>query len=147
MTLGLHNLYPGIGSKKTSKRLGRGNASGKGTTAARGVKGQKARTGGRGGLKLMGMRDLMLSTPKLPGFTSIYPQNQVVKLSDLEKSYKAGELVNPISLKVKKIILDAQKPVKILSTGELTKKLSFEGCLFSKSARAKIEGVGGEIKE
>jgi len=147
MKLGLHNLYPGVGSKKTSKRVGRGNASGKGTTAGRGVKGQKARTGGRGGLKLMGMRDLMLSTPKLPGFTSFYPQNQVVKLSDLEKNFKAGEIVNPSTLKAKKLIVDSQKPIKILSTGELSKKLSFEGCLFSQSAKAKIESVGGEIKE
>lgn len=147
MKLGLHNLYPGVGSKKTTKRVGRGNASGKGTTAGRGVKGQKARTGGRRGLKLKGLRNLMLSTPKLPGFTSFYAKNQVVKLADLEKAFKAGETVSPLTLKEKKLILDPQKSVKILSTGELSKKLSFEGCLFSESAKAKIESVGGEIKE
>ncbi len=72
MTLSMHTLRPSKGSKSKPKRVGRGNASGKGTTAGRGGKGQTARSGGRNKLKLLGMRHLMLQTPKLRGFKSTH---------------------------------------------------------------------------
>lgn len=147
MTLNLNTLYPGIGSKKKAKRVGRGNASGSGTYASRGLKGQRSRSGGKGGLKLRGLKQMMLSTPKLPGFRSHYPKCQVVKLSQLNDSFEAGAEVNKATLFEKKMIKSEKLPVKILNSGELSKKLVFSACLVSQAAKAKIEAAGGEIKE
>ena len=147
MTLSLHTLYPGIGSKKKAKRIGRGNASGSGTYAGRGLKGQRSRSGGKGGLKLRGLKQVMLSTPKLPGFKSHYPKNQVVKLSILESTFEAGAEITKAVLVEKGLIKNVKLPVKILNSGELTKKLVINGCLVSQAAKAKIEAAGGEIKE
>lgn len=147
MSLSLSNLYPSIGSKKNKKRIGRGNASGTGTYAGRGLKGQRSRSGGKGGLKLRGLKAMMLSTPKLSGFKSHYPKNQVVKLSQLDKNFKAGELVNPTVLAEKGMIESLKRPVKILNDAEFDKKLTIEKCFVSQVARKKIEAAGGEIKE
>ena len=147
MSLSLSNLYPSIGSKKNKKRIGRGNASGTGTYAGRGLKGQRSRSGGKGGLKLRGLKAMMLSTPKLDGFKSHKPKNQVVKLSQLDKEYNTGDIVSVVSLVEKKIIKSAKLPVKILDDAEFSKKLTIEKCSLSQAARAKVEAAGGEIKE
>ena len=71
MSLALHTIKPFSGSKKKVKRVGRGLGS-RGTYSGRGQKGQKARSGGKKGLKLMGIRRLLLSTPKIrPGFVAM----------------------------------------------------------------------------
>lgn len=147
MTLNLNTLYPSIGSKKKSRRLGRGNASGSGTYASRGLKGQRSRSGGKGGLKLKGLKSLMLSTPKLPGFQSHYAKAQIVKLSDLDKTFNSGAEVNKTVLAEKGLVKNDKLPVKILNIGDLHKKLVITGCIYSQSAKAKIEAAGGEIKE
>lgn len=71
MSIKLHNLQSVI-KTKPKKRVGRGNASGKGTYSGRGIKGQRARAGGRGGLKKRSiMRQLIKKTPKIGGFKSL----------------------------------------------------------------------------
>jgi len=145
--LNLHSLYPSIGSKKKSKRVGRGDGSGSGTYSGRGLKGQRSRSGGKSGLKLRGLKQMILSTPKLPGFKSKQPKNQVIKLSQLEKVFKTGDEVNKTILKEKGLIQDINLPVKILNNGELEKKLVISGVLASKAAKKKIEAAGGELKE
>jgi large subunit ribosomal protein L15 len=127
MSLGLHNLKSSKGATKKKKRVGRGNASGHGTYSTRGIKGQRSRSGGKGGLKRLGLKQVILATPKRKGFTSNRPNNQAVNLSELNDKFKEGALVNPQSLLKAGLIKDATLPVKILGNGELkVKKLKFE---------------------
>lgn len=145
----LHSLRPFKGSRKKSKRVGRGHGSAHGITATRGTKGQRARSGGSKGLKILGLKNLKHQTPKSRGFRSIHEKPLVVNLDRINARYQDGETVNPQTLASKKI-LNAQKKralfVKILGNGNLSKKLTFEQCLVSQSAREKIEKAGGTIQ-
>lgn len=143
--ISLHTLRPAKGSKRTKKRIGRGIGSGKGAYSTRGVKGQRARSGGTSGLKLKGFRANLLNIPKLRGFNSPHVKPEEVTLKQLEKNFEKGDTVNLISLYDKKLISSRDSRVKILGSGELTKSLTFEKCLFTKGARSKIEKVGGSI--
>ncbi|MCX6796508.1 MAG: 50S ribosomal protein L15 [Candidatus Falkowbacteria bacterium] len=139
MTLNISNLKPAIGSIKKRKRVGRGNSSGHGTYSTRGLKGQKSRSG-VSGLKRLGMRQVLLRTPKLKGFTSLQPKDQVVNLSLLNRYYKDGEVVSPQTLLARKLIKSSKQGVKILGDGELKlKNLQLVGLKISKSAWEKIK--------
>lgn len=146
MSLSLSNLKPSPGSRTRSKRVGRGNASGRGTTAGRGTKGQRARTGGRNKLARMGARRLILSTPKLGGFKSIYSKPQIVNIEDIDVQFENGATVTPQALLKAGLVRDARHGVKILGDGFLTKKLAIKGCSLSESAKKKIVEAGGEVK-
>jgi len=143
----MHTLKPARGSKQYPKRVGRGNASGKGTTAGRGGKGQTARTGGRNKLKLLGMRHIILSTPKLRGFQSMYKKNAVVGLDMIEGAFASGQPVNLKSLKAKGLVPNAAVGAKILGNGTLKKRVVVSGCQVSESAKQKIVAAGGEVKK
>ncbi len=143
----MHTLQPARGSTQSPKRVGRGNASGKGTTAGRGGKGQTARTGGRNKLKYLGMRHLILSTPKLRGFQSMYKKVAVVGLDTIEGAFASGQSVNPKSLKAKGLIPHAAVGAKILGNGALKKRVVVSGCQVSASAKEKIVAAGGEVKK
>lgn len=121
MALSLNTIKPGAGATKKRKRIGRGNSSGHGSYSTKGIKGQRARAG-VSNLKRLGMRQLMLRTPKSRGFKSIQEKNQVVNLSDLSKAYKDNEEVSIKTLLEKGLIKSAKSPVKILGNGELTVK-------------------------
>ncbi|MCX6779142.1 MAG: 50S ribosomal protein L15 [Candidatus Magasanikbacteria bacterium] len=140
----IHKLKPNVGARKTPKRVGRGNASGKGTTAARGSKGQKSRSGGRNRLKQKGFRNILLSTPKLRGFKSFKIRATAINLDRIQAVFNDGEKVNPQTLLDKKFIKTIS-PVKLLSGGEFTKKLEVSGCKLSESAKKKIEAAGGKV--
>lgn len=142
MAISLHNLKPS--AKKKFKRVGRGHGSGKGTTAGRGQKGQKSRSG-VSGLKRLGMRKLLLSTPKLRGFISQAPQAQAINLADIEKHFGTNAPVSPKTLLKKGLIKTTRRPVKILSKGALTIAVSVSGCLASDAAKKAITAVGGSI--
>ncbi len=142
MTLTLHTLKPKSGSKRDKKRVGRGLGS-KGTYSGRGVKGQRARSGGRSGLKLKGLRPLMLATPKRRGFNVGKPRPVIVNVGDLAKIFANGAKIDPNVLLKKGLIDKIGAGVKILGKGEIGIKLSFSGCLVSASAKAKIEKAGG----
>lgn len=134
----LHELKPKHKSKKP-KRIGRGGK--RGTYSGRGVKGQKARAG-RG--PRPAMRDIIKKIPKKRGyrFKSIKKKPQIVNLKDLEKQYKSGEKVTPETLLEKGLIskIKGKMPeVKILGKGKLTKKLTVEGCLMSKSVEKALK--------
>ena len=86
--LSLHTIKPNKGETKKRKRVGRGNASGHGTYSGRGQKGQRSRSGGKSGLKRKGMKQILLQTPKLRGFKSDKPKNQVINLVDINKNFK-----------------------------------------------------------
>lgn len=144
-TLSLHNLKPAKGSKRQPKRVGRGNASGKGTTAGRGGKGQTARSGGRNKLKLLGMRHIILQTPKLRGFQSLRPKATVLSLGDLASAFHDGGQVTPSALAKKGLIASVASRVKIVSGGKV-RKLTVSGLPVSVSAKTQIESVGGTVK-
>jgi len=146
MSLNLHTLKPARGSKRTPKRVGRGNASGKGTTAGRGGKGQTARSGGRNRLKLLGMRHLMLQTPKLRGFKSHHAKSPVVSVGQLNGAFQNGETVSPTSLVKKGLVPADARRVKILGGGKLKKKLVVKNCVVSDAAKEMITAAGGEIR-
>ena len=152
--LNLSTLQPAQ-PRKDRKRVGRGVGSGQGKTAGRGTKGQKSRAGSRkmpagfeGGQMPIDMR-----LGKLRGNTSadampIGPfrtYSQPVNVSDLEARFDAGAEVTPEALKEKGLIRNTRTDVKILGTGELTKKLSVTAHGFSASAREKIEAAGGTV--
>ena len=141
----LHELRPKYKRKKR-KRVGRGGK--RGTYAGRGIKGQKARAGRR--LKPV-IQELIKRYPKLRGykFKKVELKPAIVNIETLEKKFKTGEIVNPKTLLEKKIIrrIKGRIPkVKILAKGKLTKALTIEGCLVSKSAEEIIKKAGGTIK-
>jgi large subunit ribosomal protein L15 len=143
MALTLTNLK--TNPTKNRKRVGRGNASGHGTYSTRGLKGQKSRSG-VSGLKKLGMKKLILSTPKARGFKSGKPKMQVVSLTNLSKQFKPGQTVNPASLLKTHLIAKMNLPVKILNSGELTvDKLIFANVHFSDSALEKIKQHDGKV--
>jgi len=133
---------------KRVQRVGRGGKRGK--TSGRGTKGQDARSGHK---KRPEIREILKKLPKLRGyaFNSIQAPALVVNLGALEASFKAGEIVNAKTLSERGLIRmrkNAQsKPVvKILGTGELSKKLIIAGCKVSGTAKAAIEKAGGSIE-
>ncbi|MEY4744950.1 MAG: hypothetical protein RL272_895 [Candidatus Parcubacteria bacterium] len=142
----MHTLRPAKGAKRSPKRVGRGNASGKGTTAGRGGKGQTARSGGRNRLKLLGMRHLMLQTPKLRGFQSHRAKPALLNLGQLGSAFQSGETVSPATLAKKRLVPSASSRVKIVSDGSLKKKLVVKGCAVSDGAKEKIVAAGGEVR-
>ncbi len=147
---GIHNLRKPAGSHRDRKRVGRGPGSGTGKTSGYGHKGAKARTGshGPGGGKPGyegGQMPLQRRLPKR-GFTNINRiEYQVVNVSQLEK-IEATE-ITPETLYAAGLIGHARRPVKVLGTGALTRKVTASVHAFSKSAKEKIEGAGGSIKE
>lgn len=137
--LTLHNLKPAKGAAKKKKRVGRGNASGHGTYSGRGLKGQRARSGGKSGLKRLGMRHIVLQTPKARGFKSARPKNQVVRVERLNAAFADGATVTPQALAKAGLIKDANKPVKVLGNGTLTlKNLTFKNVAVSKSVAEQL---------
>lgn len=131
--------------QKKARRVGRGGKRGK--TSGRGGKGQTARAGNK---VRPAIRDVIKKLPKLRGyrFKSFRQKPAVVNVSVLEQQFSAGDIVSPKTLAEKGII--AMPPrralaVKLLGDGELTKKLTVEGCFASASARAKITSAGGSV--
>ncbi len=142
----MHNLRPAKGAKRYPKAVGRGNASGKGTTAGRGGKGQTARTGGRAKLKYIGMRHIILSTPKLRGFQSMYKKDAAVTLDMINEAFSANQKVDLASLKAKKVVPGTAVGAKIVATGSLKKRVVVSGLAVSAGAKEKILAAGGEIR-
>lgn len=147
MTLSLANLKSFAGSRKKKKRVGRGNASGHGTYSGRGIKGQKARSGGKRGLKLKGFKRLMQNVPKLRGFKSLAQKPRVVNLEDLEEKFENGAIIDSAELVKAGLVEAASGRIKILGQGKLTKKFEIKADAFSASAKKAIEQVGGRALE
>lgn len=144
--LQVHTIKAARGAKHSHKRVGRGNASGHGTSSTRGGKGQTARSGGSRGLRLKAFKDLMQSTPKLRGFKSLSVRPSEVYLSSIDKKFNAGETVDLNTLKEKTLISINAKSAKIVSTGDITKKIIVSGLAITKGAAEKITKAGGEVK-
>jgi large subunit ribosomal protein L15 len=162
----LHDLQPAEGSRKERIRVGRGIAAGKGKTAGRGTKGQKARAGGsippwfEGG-----QTPLHVRIPKLRGFKNRFRiEYEVVNVGAIGalaeqgafegdtpagKAAKAAKAapatVNQELLRAVGLVRTLNKPLKILGAGELSTPLFVVADAFTKSARAKIEAAGGSV--
>ena len=154
----LHDLRPADGSRQPRTRVGRGIAAGKGKTAGRGTKGQKARAGGtipawfEGGQTPMHIR-----LPKLHGFKRPWRIDyQVVNVGRISEYAAAGRFgsepgsspltVNSELLRGAGLISTERQPVKVLGHGDVTVKLFVAAEAFTKSAREKIEAAGGFVQ-
>lgn len=146
----LHQLRP-ITPRKDAKRIGRGGKRGK--TSGKGGKGQTARAGGRPRPE---MRDIIKRLPKLRGHGKNRARTvnaervlpTVINLNVIEAAFAAGDTVSPQTMAAKGIISEKKgklPKVKILGTGELTKKITLSGCVFSASVKEKIEKAGGSV--
>ena len=143
----IDTLQPAEGSRKSVKRLGRGIGSGLGKTSGKGMKGQNSRSGG--GVRLGfegGQLPLYRRLPKR-GFKNVnHVEYAIVNLKTLNNYYNDGETVNPASLVEKGIINKEFDGIKVLASGELTKKLTVQAHKFSKSAVSAIEQAGGTVE-
>jgi large subunit ribosomal protein L15 len=146
----LSNLKYAEGSRKKRKRVGRGEGSGHGTQATRGMNGQRSRSGSKTRAWFEGgQMPLQRRIPKF-GFTNIFKQTyQIVNLNALQRianENKIEKVINLDELKNLGLISNLKKPVKILGKGELKAKLNLEVNAISQSAKEKIESAGGSIK-
>lgn len=155
----LHDLRPATGATKARTRVGRGIAAGKGKTAGRGTKGQKARAGASiPGWFEGGQTPIHIRVPKLRGFRPISRiEYQVVNIGRISAYAEAGRLgelltpkspytVNPEILRAAGLITRERQPVKILGGGEVSVPLFVLADAFTASARAKVEAAGGSVQ-
>lgn len=140
MPITLHTLKSFRKNKKV--RRGRGNATGSGTYSGRGVKGQKARSGSSG-LKEMSLRRAVQRIPKKRGFKAVRAKTESVTLGTLDAIFENGSVITPKLIRHQGIIKGNQ--VKIIRSGELTKKFSFKSCNITPGARDEIVKLGGTI--
>lgn len=146
--MNLHELCPAEGSRKKKKRLGQGLGSGKGKTAGKGHKGQKARAGVSIKANFEGgQMPLARRIPKR-GFSNFRfaIRYEIVNVADLEERFDAGSEVTAERLFALRLISGADKPVKILGVGELSKNLTVHANAYSASAANKIEAAGGKAE-
>jgi large subunit ribosomal protein L15 len=157
----LHDLRPPAGSNTARTRVGRGIAAGKGKTAGRGTKGQKARAGGsippwfEGGQTPLHMR-----IPKLRGFKNKFKLDyEVVNVGDIAARIEAGAFaeagtapkkgeqltINADILRAVGLVRNVKKPLKILGNGDLSTALFVVADAFTKSATEKIIAAGGAV--
>lgn len=143
-----NNIAPAPGSRKASKRVGRGDGSGHGTYSGRGCKGQKSRAGYkmRPGFE-GGQLPLIKRLPRKRGFTNIFrTEYSTVKVGALN-GFDAGSEVTPEKMVAAGIIKSLKNPIKILADGDIDRSLTVRANKFTASARAKIEAAGGKVEE
>lgn len=144
----LHDLAPVEGSRKKKKRLGQGIGSGKGKTAGKGHKGQKSRSGVSIKANFEGgQMPLARRIPKR-GFSNFRfaKRFEIVNVGDICDRFEAGSEVTPESLYALRLTSGANKPVKILGVGAISKELVVRANAFSASAVQKIEAAGGKAE-
>ncbi len=144
MSLTLNNLQPKAGSAHRRKRLGRGNASGHGAYSTRGIKGQRARQGGRKGLIQLGAKHFVSHLPKVRGFQSFKVGAQVVNVAELA-TLAAESRVTAASLLSAGLIVDTRRAVKLMGNAKLP-KLTVTVQAATAGARAAIAAAGGSLE-
>lgn len=140
----LHTLKPAEGSVRTNKRLGRGQGSG-GTTAGRGHKGDKSRSGYRRKIGFEGGQ--MPLQRRVPKFGFKNNNKEIYKAVNLDTLQALSEKVTDITPQVlaDNGIIGKKDKVKILGRGELKARLNIQAHAFSEAARKAIEQAGGSI--
>ena len=140
----LNTIKPGEGSKHSKRRVGRGIGSGLGKTAGRGHKGQKSRSGGYHKVGFEGgQMPLQRRLPKRGFKSTTIKFNAEVTLTDLERL--AADEVDMLTLKQAGLVGQLAKVVKIIKSGELTKKVALKGIGATAGAKAVIEAAGGSV--
>ena len=142
----LSKLSPVEGSTQVGKRKGRGHGSGNGKTAGRGHKGQKARSGGkvRAGFE-GGQMPLVRRVPKR-GFNNIFAKPLTAVNLIALNVFEDGAVVDAAALIEAGIIPSCPYGLKVLSNGNLTKKITVKAAAFSATAKEKIEQAGGKAE-
>jgi len=151
MTIKLNELRDNNGARKGRMRVGRGIGSGKGKTAGRGQKGQKARSGVAINGFEGGQMPLHMRIPKR-GFNNIFAKDfaivnlgQIQKLVD-EKKLDAKAVIDHAALKAAGVARGGKDGVRLLAKGELTAKLNFSVAGASKGAIEAVEKAGGKVE-
>jgi large subunit ribosomal protein L15 len=143
-----NELRPPVGAKHKRKLVGRGNGSGHGTYSGRGLKGQKARSGG--GVRVGfegGQLPLIKRLPRKRGFRNIFKtEYNIVNVGQLAM-FSPGSEVTPAELLSAGLISTTDHPTKILGTGDIKHPLLVSADRFSSSAEKKIVAAGGSIKQ
>lgn len=140
----LNTIQPADGAKHYKRRVGRGIGSGLGKTAGRGHKGQKSRSGGFHKVGFEGgQMPLQRRLPKR-GFKSLAaPYKAEVRLSDLEKLPVAE--IDMLALKQAGVVPELARVVRIILSGDITRKVTVKGLTATKGAKAAIEAAGGSV--
>jgi len=142
----IHELSPVAGSTQVGKRKGRGIGSGNGKTGGRGHKGQKARSGGKVRVGFEGgQMPLVRRVPKR-GFINIHAKPLTAVNLAVLNQFEDGAVVDAAALIEKGILSSCPYGLKVLSNGNLTKKLTVKAAAFSESAKEKIEQAGGKTE-
>ena len=145
----LHDLKPTEGSRHRRRRVGRGESSGLGKTCGKGHKGQKSRSGASIRPSFEGgQMPLARRLPK-KGFNNAQFKTNfaIVNVSDLEEKFSDGDDVNEESLRACVLVKGVCDAIKVLGSGDLSKKLTVTADKLSATAREKIEKAGGSIAE
>ncbi len=146
--MNLDEIHDGVETRKPTKRLGRGIGSGQGKTAGRGHKGDYAHNGAHESLTAMGGQMALFRRIGKRGFNNKFALRiGAVNLRDIEEVFSDGDQVNAETLRERDLARYRYDILKILGTGELTKKVTITAHRFSASARAKIEKAGATIVE
>ena len=142
----IEDIKPAVGSRKRSKRVGRGVGSGHGKTSCKGHKGQKARSGGTTGLGFEGgQMPLQRRLPKV-GFKNRSRIEYAVINLDKINSLKGIDVITPETLIEKRIIRDIKDGLKVLGDGKLERPVTVKATAFSVSATEKIAAAGGKAE-
>lgn len=140
----LNTISPAEGSKKNRRRVGRGIGSGLGKTAGRGHKGQKSRAGGYHKVGFEGgQMPLQRRLPKRGFKSALLKYNAEVTLADLQ--VLGADEVDLLTLKQAGLVAQRIKNVKVIKSGELSKKVSLKGIGATAGAKAAIEAAGGVL--
>jgi len=141
-------LSPAPGSKKSRKRVGRGDGSGHGTYSGRGCKGQKSRSGYKMNRGFEGGQlPLIKRLPRKRGFVNIFRiEYSTVNISKLNM-FEAGSEVTPETLVAAGVVKSLRHPIKILAEGDINHPLLVKANKFSAAAKAKIEAAGGTVEK
>ena len=142
----LNTIKPAEGSKKNTRRVGRGIGSGFGKTAGRGHKGQHSRAGGFHKVGFEGGQMPIQSGLPKRGFKSLTKAyNAKVRTSEINK-LKTG-IVDLLSLKAANLIPEISLTAKVYLSGEVKNKYTIQGITLTKGAKQAIESAGGKIQE
>lgn len=140
----LNNIKPGAGAKHAKRRVGRGIGSGLGKTAGRGHKGQKSRAGGFHKVGFEGgQMPLQRRLPKRGFKSALKKYAAEINLADLQRL--AVDDVDLLTLKQAGLVSELTKTVKVIKSGELSRKVALKGIGATAGAKAAIEAAGGSI--
>jgi len=140
----LNSIKPAGGAKHAKRRVGRGIGSGLGKTAGRGHKGQKSRAGGYHKVGFEGgQMPLQRRLPKRGFKSASLKYNAEISLSDLQTL--AADEVDMLTLKQAGLVPQLAKVVKVIKSGELSKKVTLKGIGATAGAKAAIEAAGGAL--